>query len=95
MFSDVKCEYTANPNADSKTLAYCDVTLGFADSGRMTLRGFRVLRNEKGELWASPPAKKGERQWFDQIVMTGHIRAVVFGEIVKQYGSPAHQGAGQ
>jgi len=84
MFTDVECTFSAPEGKMGKAEAYCDIKLKFPQ-GTITMRGFRIMLTNKGESWVSPPAKRGHDQWFDQVIVTGELRKILFGESVKQY----------
>jgi hypothetical protein len=81
----VKLNLTKSSKPGNIIGAVGDVTLDFGELGSIKLCGFRVLVPDGKPPWVAPPARHGERAWFDTIVLQGSIKKLVTTAVVKEY----------
>jgi DNA-binding cell septation regulator SpoVG len=85
MLKEITVKLNLTKRAGNVVAAIGDVTLDFAEMGSIKLCGFRVLVPDGKPLWVAPPARHGERAWFDTIVLQGAIKKLVTTAVVKEY----------
>lgn len=65
--------------------AVADVTIDLGEAGTIKLCGFRIMRPDGKPLWVAPPARQGERTWFDVVVLRGPLKKLVETAVLKEY----------
>lgn len=65
--------------------AVADVLLDLADVGSIKISGFRVMLPDGKPAWVAPPARQGEKTWFDVIGLKGPLKRLVEGAVLKEY----------
>jgi DNA-binding cell septation regulator SpoVG len=65
--------------------AVADVSLDLADAGTIKLCGFRVMRPDGKPVWIAPPARRGEKSWFDVVRLQGPIKKAIESVILREY----------
>jgi hypothetical protein len=85
MLKNITVKLNLTKKAGNVVAAIGDVTLDFAELGCIKLCGFRVLVPDGKPPWVAPPARHGERAWFDTVVLQGSIKKLVATAVVKEY----------
>jgi len=71
--------------SESKVKAFADVTIPLGDDGTVTIFGFSVLDGDGRPARPMPPARKGQKTWFDTVQLTGRIHQLVDEAVLQQY----------
>ena len=74
---------TRKPN--NLVAAVADVALDLAEAGTIKICGFRVMRPDGKPVWIAPPARQGERVWFDTVRFSGPIKKAVETVVLREY----------
>ena len=85
MIQNVTVNLTLSKKPENVVRAFADATLDFGDGGSVKLCGFRVIVPDGKAPWISAPARHGERQWFDLVVLKGAVKKLVDAAILKEY----------
>ena len=81
-------EITVNVNLTKKpgnVAAVADATLDLGDAGTVKMCGFRVMVPDGKPAWVASPARKGEKTWFDNIILKGPVEKLVKAAILKEF----------
>jgi hypothetical protein len=70
---------------DSRTKAFADVTIPLGDDGTLTISGCSVLEMDNRPPRVMMPARKGLKTWFNIVVLTGKIFAMVEAVVLAEY----------
>ena len=81
---EITVKLRLNKKAESKIAAHADVMLSGPD-GSIQLNSFCVFTSNGKAAWVAPPATKGERRFFKQVVLSGEIRKRVEEAILSEY----------
>ena len=89
MIKEIEVEMRLVDKSGSAVKAVCDVFIRFEELGAIDLHSFRVLQNGRG-VWVSPPARKGERRWFDVVTLRGPFKCAVEAAILREFERLSH-----
>jgi hypothetical protein len=70
--------------------AFADVTIQLGSLGFIQVLGFSVFDSGSG-CRVIPPARKGQRRYFDIVVLRGEIGRLVEAEILREYEARARE----
>lgn len=73
--SDVTVELRLAAKADSQLRAFADVTVSLAESGELTMFGWSVVGDPPRVV---PPARKGDKRFFDALTLSGKVKTLVY-----------------
>jgi DNA-binding cell septation regulator SpoVG len=68
-----------------KVKAYADVTISLGADGVVKISGFSIFVGDGGKLRVAPPARKGERRYFDVVTLMGRIHSLVESAVLAEY----------
>jgi hypothetical protein len=91
MITDVSVNLNLSKKPGNIVRAFVDVTLSLGDGGTMKLCGFRVLVPDGKPPWVSPPARHGERAWFDTVILKGPVKKLVDTAVIKEFEKTCRQ----
>ncbi|MGD0443161.1 MAG: hypothetical protein ABSA39_04410 [Edaphobacter sp.] len=67
---------------DSNVRAFADVTLSLGENGSVSMFGFSVLGDPPRVV---PPARKGDKRFFDIVLLNGKVKTLVYTKIGMSY----------
>ena len=70
----------------SKVKAYADVTISLGTDGLVKVSGFSIFVGDNGKARVAPPARKGDRRYFDVVTLMGKIQSLVEAAVLAEYG---------
>jgi hypothetical protein len=80
--SDVTVELRLATKADSQLRAFADVTVSLGESGDFTMFGWSVIGDPPRVV---PPARKGDKRFFDVLTLSGKVKTLVYTVIGMEY----------
>jgi len=78
---DVAVELRLARKADGKVKAFADVVISLED-GEISIFGFSVIGDPSKVV---PPARMGNQRWFDVVVISGKLKALIYTLVAQAY----------
>lgn len=85
MLKEISSTLTLTKKPGNLVAAVADVTLNLGEEGTIKHCGYRVMRPEGKPIWVAPPARHGERAWFDTVRLSGPVKQAVESVILREY----------
>lgn len=82
---DITVELRLSPKEGGKAKAFADLTITLGDDGTVTMLGFTILEGDGRPARVMPPARKGQKSWFEMVQLTGRIRQAVETAVLEEY----------
>ncbi len=82
---DISVELRLAHTTNGKVKAFADVTIPLGLDGVITMLGFSVFHADGQRPSVAPPARKGEKRYFEVVTLNGKVRSVVDEAILNEY----------